>query len=205
MSNSQPRVCADCWHWILAAAAAGAMVIVNTVVLVRGGLGLGETDVALALGFFGGGSMLAALMLPRLLDHVPDRLDDARGRPRDDPVAGCARRVDCGGGTGLDGVALSVAPQRPRVLGGAHALRPSASSIGAFRGPSRGLRRPVCPQPYLLARHLSAIGLVDHRVRPCDRAPGALGHRRNRYRTCAASVARGTVREPSHIVTTSCR
>ena len=49
------------------------MVIVNTVVLVRGELGLGETDVALALGFFGGGSMLAALMLPRLLDHVPDR------------------------------------------------------------------------------------------------------------------------------------
>lgn len=28
---------------------------------------------AVALGFFGGGSMLAALMLPRLLDRVPDR------------------------------------------------------------------------------------------------------------------------------------
>lgn len=57
-----------------AAAAAGAMVLVNTVVLVRSGLGLGETDVAIALGFFGGGSMLAALLLPRVLDMLPDRL-----------------------------------------------------------------------------------------------------------------------------------
>jgi H+ antiporter protein len=56
-----------------AAAAAGAMVLVNTVVLVRSGLGLRETDVAIALGLFGGGSMLAALVLPRLLDKVPDR------------------------------------------------------------------------------------------------------------------------------------
>ena len=54
-----------------AAAAAGAMVLVNTVLLVRSGLGQGETDVAIALGFFGGGSMLAALLLPRILDRVP--------------------------------------------------------------------------------------------------------------------------------------
>ena len=57
----------------LAVAAAGAMVIVNTVVLVKARLGLGETDVALALAAFGGGSMLAALILPRLLDRIPDR------------------------------------------------------------------------------------------------------------------------------------
>jgi MFS family permease len=57
----------------LAVAAAGAMVIVNTVVLVQARLGLGETEVALALAAFGGGSMAAALLLPRLLDHVPDR------------------------------------------------------------------------------------------------------------------------------------
>ena len=56
-----------------AAAAAGAMVLVNTVLLVRSGLWQGETDVAIALGFFGGGSMLAALLLPRILDRVPDR------------------------------------------------------------------------------------------------------------------------------------
>jgi H+ antiporter protein len=57
----------------LAAAAAGAMVLVNTVVLVRSGLGLGETQVALSLAAFGGGSMLAALVLPRVLDHRADR------------------------------------------------------------------------------------------------------------------------------------
>ncbi|MGO4853313.1 MFS transporter [Phaeovulum sp. W22_SRMD_FR3] len=57
----------------LAAAAAGAMVLVNTVVLVRSHLGLGDTQVAIALGAFGGGSMLAALLLPRLLDGRPDR------------------------------------------------------------------------------------------------------------------------------------
>jgi len=57
----------------LAAAAAGAMVLVNTVVLVRGGLQLGETAVAVTLGSFGAGSMAAALLLPRLLDRTGDR------------------------------------------------------------------------------------------------------------------------------------
>ena len=57
----------------LATAAAGAMVLVNTVVLVRSDLGLGDPQVAIALGAFGGGSMLAALFLPRLLDDRPDR------------------------------------------------------------------------------------------------------------------------------------
>ena len=57
----------------LAAAAAGAMVLVNTVILVKSDLGLGDTQVALALGAFGGGSMLAALGLPKLLDNRPDR------------------------------------------------------------------------------------------------------------------------------------
>ncbi|WP_370468665.1 MFS transporter, partial [Pseudomonas canadensis] len=50
----------------LAAAAASAMVIVNTVVMVRG-LGLGQPQVALTLAVYGAGSMLAALLLPRIL------------------------------------------------------------------------------------------------------------------------------------------
>ncbi|SHL84547.1 H+ Antiporter protein [Roseovarius marisflavi] len=58
---------------IFAAAAAGAMVLVNTVVLVRSYLGLGDSQVAIALGAFGGGSMLAAILLPRVLDNRPDR------------------------------------------------------------------------------------------------------------------------------------
>jgi MFS family permease len=57
----------------LSVAAAGAMVIVNTVVLVKARLGLGQTEVALALAAFGAGSMTAALVLPRLLDRIPDR------------------------------------------------------------------------------------------------------------------------------------
>jgi H+ antiporter protein len=57
----------------LAAAAAGSMVLVNTVVLVRANLGFGESAVAVALGLFGGGSMLAALGLPALLDRTDDR------------------------------------------------------------------------------------------------------------------------------------
>lgn len=48
------------------------MVIVNTVVIVKG-LGLSQRDVALTLAAFGGGSITAALVLPRLLDRVSDR------------------------------------------------------------------------------------------------------------------------------------
>jgi MFS family permease len=57
----------------LAAAAASAMVIVNTAVLIRGELGLGQREVAITFAAFGGGSMFAALLLPRLLDRVTDR------------------------------------------------------------------------------------------------------------------------------------
>ena len=58
----------------MAAAVAGAFVIVNTVVVVRSGYAAGDTEVAQALAAFGGGSMLAALSLPRLLDRLPDRM-----------------------------------------------------------------------------------------------------------------------------------
>ena len=57
----------------LAAAAAGAMVLVNSVVLVRGVLGLHEAALAWTMFAFGAGSMLAALALPKVLDRVPDR------------------------------------------------------------------------------------------------------------------------------------
>jgi MFS family permease len=56
-----------------AVAAAGAMVYVNTVVLVQAQLGLGEEAVALAFAGFGAGSMLAAFLLPRILDRLADR------------------------------------------------------------------------------------------------------------------------------------
>lgn len=52
---------------------AGAMVIVNTVVLVQGQFGLTDQHTALAFAAFGGGSMVAALALPALLKRWQDR------------------------------------------------------------------------------------------------------------------------------------
>ena len=57
----------------LAAASAGAMVLVNSVVLVRSTLGMDGSALAWTLFAFGAGSMIAALLLPRVLDRVPDR------------------------------------------------------------------------------------------------------------------------------------
>ncbi|SMP17203.1 MFS transporter [Shimia sagamensis] len=57
----------------MAAAASVSYVLVNTVVLVRNGYGMGEAGLAMAMGAFGAGSMAAALSLPRLLEQLPDR------------------------------------------------------------------------------------------------------------------------------------
>ncbi len=57
----------------LAVAAASAMVIVNTVVLVRDVFGGSEQDVAFFFAAYGAGSMAVALLLPRLLDRINDR------------------------------------------------------------------------------------------------------------------------------------
>ena len=57
----------------LAVSAAGAMVIVNTVVIVKARFGLGEAEVAWALAAFGGGSMIAAFALPSLLNKLADQ------------------------------------------------------------------------------------------------------------------------------------
>lgn len=56
-----------------AVAAAGAMVIVNTVVVARDRLGGGEETVAFLFAAYGLGSMLVALTLPRLLDRIEAR------------------------------------------------------------------------------------------------------------------------------------
>jgi MFS family permease len=57
----------------LAAAAAGAIVFVNTVVVVRDTLNLGDRTVAITLAAFGLGSMTAAFALPRILERHADR------------------------------------------------------------------------------------------------------------------------------------
>ncbi|WP_086825434.1 MFS transporter [Allokutzneria sp. NRRL B-24872] len=57
----------------LAAAAAGSMVLVNTVVVVRENFGLSDSAVALALGAYGAGSIVAAVSLPRVLTRIGER------------------------------------------------------------------------------------------------------------------------------------
>ncbi|MET9904715.1 MFS transporter [Streptomyces sp. NPDC006446] len=63
----------------IAVAAASAMFTVNRVVYVRDHLRLGAADVSLALGAYGGGSMVVALLLPRVLERVSDRTVMLRG------------------------------------------------------------------------------------------------------------------------------
>ncbi|WP_310620477.1 MFS transporter [Flexibacterium corallicola] len=57
----------------LSVAAGGAMVLVNTVVIVKSELRLSSGDVALALAVFGGGSMTCAFLVPLLLKHFRER------------------------------------------------------------------------------------------------------------------------------------
>ncbi|MFN3924805.1 MAG: MFS transporter, partial [Pseudarthrobacter sp.] len=57
----------------LVVAAAGSIVIVNTVNHVRDGLGGSQSEVAWMFAASGGGTLLAALALPRILDRVAER------------------------------------------------------------------------------------------------------------------------------------
>lgn len=57
----------------LAIASASAMVIVNTVIIVQSSFKLSEHATTWAFGAFGLGSMLAALLLPKILETRPDR------------------------------------------------------------------------------------------------------------------------------------
>ena len=57
----------------LALSAAGAMIIVNTVVYVRHVLGMSESAVPTLMAAAGVGSMVAAFLLPKLLDHFSNR------------------------------------------------------------------------------------------------------------------------------------
>lgn len=58
----------------LTVAAVQAMVIINTVTLVRGSMHREESDVAMLLAAFGAGSMTVALSIPWLLRRIPDTL-----------------------------------------------------------------------------------------------------------------------------------
>jgi len=57
----------------VAVSSAGAMMIVNSVVIVREQFGGAETELALVMAASGAGSMIVALFLPRLLENLSDR------------------------------------------------------------------------------------------------------------------------------------
>ena len=139
----------------LSVAAAGAMVIVNTVVIVRGVLGRPENDVAIALGCFGGGSMVAALLLPRVLDRLPDRAVMLPAAVLLGAVLAPVRGSHLERCDQLDG-----APRSPGFCSGS-ATRPCrprpAGCCGAPPRPTiaRPVRGAVRPLPCLLARDLS--------------------------------------------------
>ena len=63
----------------LVVAAAGSIVVVNTVNYVRDTLHGSQTDVAWMLAASGGGTLVVALLLPRVLDRVADRVVMATG------------------------------------------------------------------------------------------------------------------------------
>lgn len=63
----------------LVVAAAGSIVVVNTVNYVRDTLHGSQTDVAWMLAASGGGTLVVALLLPRVLDRVADRIVMATG------------------------------------------------------------------------------------------------------------------------------
>ncbi|MFD3662534.1 MFS transporter [Streptomyces sp. NPDC058659] len=97
----------------VAVAAAGATVLVNTVVLVRDTLGRTPGDVPLALGAYGAGSMAVALLLPRALDRRPA---ERAGAPRRLPDPGGERALMLraafvlAGALGLLAVGLALTP-----------------------------------------------------------------------------------------------
>ncbi|GAA3274078.1 hypothetical protein GCM10020258_51750 [Sphingomonas yabuuchiae] len=132
----------------LASAAASSMVIVNTVVIVRDKLGLGQQDVALTLAAFGAGSILAAFTLPRdprsdfgPHDHAPVRCHACLASGDHGPRDVLDRRKP----------QLLVCPARRMVRDGhclfdeRHPLRPTPQTLGQG-GRSTGIVcRTICP------------------------------------------------------------
>lgn len=101
----------------LAVAAATALVMVNTVVYVRGMLGGSAAEVAMLLAGYGAGSMTVALLVPRLLTVLIDRVVMLAG-------AGAA----AGGLVVVATVLVAGDPSRP-VLAGAWVLLGAATSL----------------------------------------------------------------------------
>ena len=120
--------------------------IVNTVVIVRALFGRPDSDVAIALGCFGGGSMAAALLLPRILDRLPDRRVMLPAAIFLAFVQLALAALFLGtawfsaadlhhrrGRSGVAGAAYRLGPARGRLLRHHDADRPASAALGAAR------------------------------------------------------------------------
>ena len=145
-----------------AVAAAGAMVIVNTVVIVRGVLGGTDADVAVVLAAYGAGSMAVAFLLPRLLERVSDRAVMLAGAwllaagTLVMAVILVQRRAAGASDRRLASPAAGLVCAGSRQLGRADAHRPAAPAVRPCGRPPGSVRGAVRPQPCLLAGGLSA-------------------------------------------------
>ena len=164
----------------LAAAAAGAMVLVNTIVLVRTGLSLGETDACRGSG-----------CVRRGFDDNGLRIADLAGpcaRPTSHAVRRSAPHCDTGRDGGIDSAhTAELRPSSGRVVRDrcwlfyrADAVRSAFGTFGPRGRSPRRLCRAVCALARLLARDLSALRLVADNLRHSrhtDRAcqPGTCG------------------------------
>ena len=145
----------------LAAASIGAVIIVNTVVIVRYLYAGSQSDVAVALAAFGCGSMISALTLPRLLEHVHDRLVMITG-------AFAAVWIFLLNGwlcrfrgiALLVGAARGMAVRRGLLFGNPDAVRQIVAPLRAQRRQAVSVCGTIRAFPCLLAGDLSAVRAV---------------------------------------------
>ena len=155
-----------------AVAAASAMVIVNTVVLVQSTFGMGQRATAVALVAFGAGSMIAALTLPRLLELIPDRTAMLAG----------AGTLTIGLLHGLHAAKFlpalaAVVRHRPRIRACANAIWTIAATLVQPGRPACAVRGAIRAVTRLLAIYVSRRRMAGRNGRP----PG--NFRGSRYRS----------------------
>lgn len=110
-----------------AVSAAGAVVLVNTVVLVQGHLGANQATVSLFLAVYGAGSMVVALSLTRVLNRYAERTVMLCGLP--------FLMIGLILATGLDSVAMGVALWFLLGMGGSVILTPSGRLLARSAHP----------------------------------------------------------------------
>ena len=174
----------------LAVAAAGAFVLVQTVVIARSTFAQGEDVVALLLAAVGAGSIGAAVLLPSLLRRVPERRVMLTGA------------LLLTAATALIPLALARVhaagrhPDHRRAVGGRRGgmvrhrdpRRADHPAIRPARGPARRVRGPVLAVPRLLVAHLPA-GRLAREHRPGGRCDRPRRRRRGSDRDRRAVVA----------------